>query len=259
MQNQRNYSYEEGGDTYGQQLAIQNGSTYSSSTSFGHQSTYGHHPNGQYYASSQHSTNTTGADQGSQNYGNHPSPATQYGSRYQTEQGGDPRYYSQGYSPISYGSQSSYYGSPYNTAPDQRTQHTTHSTQFIPTPSQTFASSRHVGNPQSSGRPPELYVANHDQMQGLSRGSLQQSARTSTPSRPRTGTAGSPTSVVGERFPCEKCGKTFSRSHDRKRHHETQHLATPVMHRCQYCEKEFSRADSLKRHLDNGCDEMPMS
>lgn len=64
--------------------------------------------------------------------------------------------------------------------------------------------------------------------------------------RPRTasGTTTSPTSATspsGERFPCEKCGKTFSRSHDRKRHHETQHLPTPVIHRCRYCEKEFSR------------------
>lgn len=64
--------------------------------------------------------------------------------------------------------------------------------------------------------------------------------------RPRTasGATTSPTSATspsGERFPCEKCGKTFSRSHDRKRHHETQHLPTPVIHRCRYCEKEFSR------------------
>ncbi|KAJ3544361.1 hypothetical protein NMY22_g2806 [Coprinellus aureogranulatus] len=79
-------------------------------------------------------------------------------------------------------------------------------------------------------------------------------------SRPRSGTLGSngsATSPTGERFPCEKCGKTFSRSHDRKRHHETQHLASPIIHRCRYCEKEFSRADSLKRHVDNGCDEAP--
>lgn len=64
--------------------------------------------------------------------------------------------------------------------------------------------------------------------------------------RPRTasGATASPTSATspsGERFPCENCGKTFSRSHDRKRHHETQHLPSPVIHRCQFCEKEFSR------------------
>ncbi|KAJ7162073.1 hypothetical protein C8R46DRAFT_1222212 [Mycena filopes] len=53
------------------------------------------------------------------------------------------------------------------------------------------------------------------------------------------------------------CGKDFSRAHDRKRHHETQHAATPVTHKCRHCDKDFSRADSLKRHLQNGCDEAP--
>lgn len=61
-------------------------------------------------------------------------------------------------------------------------------------------------------------------------------------------------STTGERFSCVKCGATFGRSHDRKRHYETHHLATPPVHRCQYCRKEFSRADSLKRHTDNGCE-----
>ncbi|KAH9839137.1 uncharacterized protein C8Q71DRAFT_498309 [Rhodofomes roseus] len=60
-----------------------------------------------------------------------------------------------------------------------------------------------------------------------------------------------------ERYACDKCDRTFSRPHDRKRHHESQHLQTS--HSCQYCRKEFSRADSLKRHLDNGCDKMPVS
>ena len=66
----------------------------------------------------------------------------------------------------------------------------------------------------------------------------------------------SPNSLSGERFSCVKCGATFGRSHDRKRHYETHHLATPPVHRCQYCRKEFSRADSLKRHVDNGCEAM---
>lgn len=48
-------------------------------------------------------------------------------------------------------------------------------------------------------------------------------------------------STSGERFVCEVCGKDFSRAHDRKRHHETQHAATPVTHKCIYCEKDFSR------------------
>ena len=74
-------------------------------------------------------------------------------------------------------------------------------------------------------------------------------------SRPRSGTlgsSGSTNSPSGERFPCEKCGKTFSRSHDRKRHHETQHLATPIIHRCRYCEKEFSRSVLFMPSLSQG-------
>lgn len=64
-------------------------------------------------------------------------------------------------------------------------------------------------------------------------------------------------SASGERYPCELCERTFTRSHDRRRHYETVHAATPALHKCRYCQKDFSRADSLKRHVDNGCDEMP--
>ncbi|KAI0088160.1 hypothetical protein BDY19DRAFT_215264 [Irpex rosettiformis] len=60
-----------------------------------------------------------------------------------------------------------------------------------------------------------------------------------------------------ERFPCDKCDKTFSRSHDRKRHYESQHSPQPTSHRCPFCHKEFSRADSMKRHVDNGCEKDP--
>ncbi|EED82052.1 predicted protein [Postia placenta Mad-698-R] len=58
-----------------------------------------------------------------------------------------------------------------------------------------------------------------------------------------------------ERYQCDRCDRTFSRPHDRKRHYESQHMLTS--HTCQYCRKDFSRADSLKRHLDNGCDKAP--
>ncbi|EKM80616.1 hypothetical protein AGABI1DRAFT_126673 [Agaricus bisporus var. burnettii JB137-S8] len=141
-------------------------------------------------------------------------------------------------------------------------------TQFIPTPSEMAHSYSNYPHPvpSPSSTMSSSYVPGaagyHSPVQMLPQS--QQPPRPSRIStgRPRTasGTATSPTSATsppGERFPCEKCGKTFSRSHDRKRHHETQHLPTPVIHRCRYCEKEFSRADSLKRHLDNGCDEMP--
>ncbi|EKM54731.1 uncharacterized protein PHACADRAFT_258764 [Phanerochaete carnosa HHB-10118-sp] len=66
-----------------------------------------------------------------------------------------------------------------------------------------------------------------------------------------------PASPEIERFACEKCDKTFSRAHDRKRHYESQHSTHPYLHRCRFCTKEFSRADSLKRHVDNGCEKDP--
>ena len=66
-----------------------------------------------------------------------------------------------------------------------------------------------------------------------------------------------PPSPEMERFPCDKCDKTFSRAHDRKRHYESQHTAHPYLHKCRFCNKEFSRADSLKRHIDNGCEKDP--
>lgn len=61
----------------------------------------------------------------------------------------------------------------------------------------------------------------------------------------------------GDRYPCDLCDRTFTRSHDRRRHYETVHSTTPVLHKCRFCQKDFSRADSLKRHQDNGCDERP--
>lgn len=68
----------------------------------------------------------------------------------------------------------------------------------------------------------------------------------------------SPTTPPGtERFPCDRCSKTFTRAHDRKRHFETHHSAQPPAHRCPFCHKIFGRADSLKRHMDNGCDKDP--
>ncbi|TCD67869.1 hypothetical protein EIP91_011866 [Steccherinum ochraceum] len=65
----------------------------------------------------------------------------------------------------------------------------------------------------------------------------------------------SPTGI--ERYACDRCDKTFSRAHDRKRHFETHHSPQPASHKCPYCRKDFSRADSLKRHCDNGCDKDP--
>ncbi|KAJ7121326.1 hypothetical protein C8R43DRAFT_1112237 [Mycena crocata] len=122
---------------------------------------------------------------------------------------------------------------------------------FIPTPSEAA-----YANPT---RPPRPSSAMHHTSRG-SGGYVvpPPSSRPSHTSRP--GRSISPThtsNASGERFACEVCGKDFSRAHDRKRHHETQHAATPVTHKCIYCEKDFSRADSLKRHIQNGCDEAP--
>ncbi|KAG6369129.1 hypothetical protein JVT61DRAFT_3296 [Boletus reticuloceps] len=63
--------------------------------------------------------------------------------------------------------------------------------------------------------------------------------------------------ATGERYPCDLCDRSFTRLHDRRRHYETVHATSPVLHKCRFCRKDFSRADSLKRHVDNGCDEMP--
>lgn len=123
---------------------------------------------------------------------------------------------------------------------------------FIPTPSDMAAHgyNNYSSVPSRSPTlpPPERYATtlpypSPHLMNGSHSGS-HRPGRIST-TRPRSSTLGSSTSPTGERFPCEKCGKTFSRSHDRKRHHETQHLATPIVHRCRHCEKEFSRSVSL--------------
>lgn len=120
-------------------------------------------------------------------------------------------------------------------------------TQFIPTPSE-IANYTQAILPNSPPLAPDHYDTGlkgySHSAQMLSQPPHLRPSRIST-GRPRTASGAtspiSATSPSGERFPCEKCGKTFSRSHDRKRHHETQHLPTPVIHRCRYCEKEFSR------------------
>ncbi|KNZ82198.1 Transcriptional regulator MET32, partial [Termitomyces sp. J132] len=160
-----------------------------------------------------------------------------------------------------YPAQSPYYASQY-----QRSQtpgiNGSEGGQFIPTPSEMYAySPRQLPTTPHSPPSTDPYSsAQYPPQHAFVSSSRSPELRSSRIATGRPGTSpGSPiSSSSGERrFPCEKCGKTFSRSHDRKRHHETQHLPSPVIHRCRYCEKEFSRADSLKRHLDNGCDEMP--
>lgn len=175
------------------------------------------------------------AEQNNQFYST--APPLQHESRYQMEHTNNARYYA---SPGLPASTSLHHGAHHNHSVP-RSQQQPISSHFIPTPSELTQLSRpHLAGPQGSGHPPEL--TSHEYT--MSRGSIQPT-RLSTPTRPRTGSGGSPTTTTGERFACEKCGKTFSRSHDRKRHHETQHLPTPVIHRCRYCEKEFSRQVAL--------------
>jgi hypothetical protein len=118
-------------------------------------------------------------------------------------------------------------------------------TQFIPTPSEMANTYSNYGmvprSPTLTGG--ERYSSPTAYPSHLMTANNVNTHRHRPSTRPRSGTLGSSptTSPSGERFPCEKCGKTFSRSHDRKRHHETQHLATPIIHRCRWCEKEFSR------------------
>lgn len=173
----------------------------------------------------------------------------------------DPRYYnpqafggsSSSSSPSAYPAQSSQYPSHYLPPSDHRSGPVGHTPQFIPTPSEianSYSSYSHqMTNPQSPTIPEEGFSSDYPippHMVPSSLGGGHRSSRISS-GRPRTvsaATSTSPTSASsasGERFPCEKCGKTFSRSHDRKRHHETQHLATPIYHVCPYCSKEFSR------------------
>lgn len=154
-----------------------------------------------------------------------------------------------------YETQNQYYDAPY-APPEYRTPIPSHPNTRIPTPSEIANSysnyPHHMTTPQSPTIPEESYTSPSVDYPPLPR-LFPSSAHAHVhrprivTGRPRTASAAgstSPTSASspsGERFPCDKCGKTFSRSHDRKRHHETQHLISPVIHSCKYCGKEFSR------------------
>lgn len=129
-----------------------------------------------------------------------------------------------------------------------------HSQHFIPTPSQTYHAYPSATTSNQRVRPtvePYYHMSPNPQLNTQS---------SSPPPAPRSAhTSTSPSSnpaLLGERYPCGLCDRSFTRSHDRRRHCETVHATSPVLHRCRYCGKDFSRADSLKRHVDNGCDEM---
>lgn len=155
-----------------------------------------------------------------------------------------------------YDPQNQYYNAPY-APPEYRTPISNQSHSRIPTPSEIANSysnyPQHMTTPQSPTIPEDPYTSSTADYPAPPRifPSHSQGIQGHRPrivtGRPRTASAAgstSPTSATspsGERFPCDKCGKTFSRSHDRKRHHETQHLIDPVIHSCKYCGKDFSR------------------
>ena len=150
-----------------------------------------------------------------------------------------------------YAPQNQYYDAPY-IPPEYRTHVSSNSHSRIPTPSEIANSysnyPHHMTTPQSPTVPEGLYPSSpvdYSAQPHMLPSSHAHRPRIVT-GRPRTASAAASTSPTasspsGERFPCDKCGKTFSRSHDRKRHHETQHLISPVIHSCKYCGKEFSR------------------
>lgn len=117
------------------------------------------------------------------------------------------------------------------------------------------AANAQAGYPQGSAH--HTHAVHHETRYIPTPAQTMQSYQTNHPSRSALTPPKSSPSPGVERYACDKCDRTFSRPHDRKRHYESQHLQTS--HSCQYCRKEFSRADSLKRHLDNGCDKMPIS
>lgn len=147
--------------------------------------------------------------------------------------------------------------------------------QFIPTPSQAFQVYSSAGSAASSARSrstvePYYHMSPNPQhvvhappasthVTGTTGG--RSSTAHGSGSHSHHAHAGTHTGTIvvaaGERYPCDLCDRSFTRLHDRRRHYETVHATSPVLHKCRYCRKDFSRADSLKRHIDNGCDEMP--
>ncbi|KAH7912421.1 hypothetical protein BJ138DRAFT_1112374 [Hygrophoropsis aurantiaca] len=133
-----------------------------------------------------------------------------------------------------------------------------HSPQFVPTPSQAYQAYSHANTVTSTSHRPRSTVDPYYHMSP----NAQHTSHSHSHSPPYPTRSAHPSSappsvplVSGDRYPCELCDRTFTRSHDRRRHYETVHAPVPVVHRCRYCNKDFSRADSLKRHLDNGCEE----
>jgi len=277
MQHSRSYSYHD-------QTASDPSRSYPTHSQSSTRSSYEHH---EYYGNGTASSNSNHAQ-----YYYRPSNDLSQ-TRYSSD-GGPHQYQPSGLVPSSlgmastngYSSPPSPYAShpysdrsvPYSTVPSPVYSYTTASqppraasssahSQFIPTPSQMAdpypathrlpplsPSHRRSSGPYSSQPHPAVpsSSARHSES-GLVRGSNRPRAST----RSSTGFLEDTVPPSAERYPCDRCPKTFSRAHDRKRHFETQHTLAPTVWKCPYCEKDFSRSDSLKRHTQNGCDEAP--
>ncbi|KAJ3969731.1 hypothetical protein EV361DRAFT_963883 [Lentinula raphanica] len=260
--NSRTYSYDDQGIGFSQSNTAHGGAHASNYPTYA-EHIYPEQSNSHYYASGSQTTGVVAHGHPDPRYGRSTTPAPSMGHRYGRHPT-DPRYYRlAGEMPSS--SSHSVNGPPstsmYGTNPYPSTQTPpSHRDGFIPTPSEiahvygsysgSMAGSQHMSQSPSTYSTPGHHSRHH---RTASTSPILNTSRATTIRSSHTPGL----SPSNERFPCEICGKTFSRSHDRKRHHETQHIASPVLHRCRYCRKEFSRADSLKRHLDNGCDEMP--
>ncbi|KIM45320.1 hypothetical protein M413DRAFT_442002 [Hebeloma cylindrosporum] len=267
----RSYPYEEQHTAYPSSHTPSHSGEYPASS-------YQPHDSSHYYVAPAHGINNpSDSTHSSSPYYRSMTPSLATHRYPNSSRSSDPRYHSShGYGSSTssaslsmYGTQPHQYSGQYIPTSDQRSHPLSHTppSQFIPTPSEMAHSYSNYSqqSPHSPTVPEAQYSSSaldypvSPQLTPSSRTNPHLPSRIVT-GRPRTmsaATSTSPTSASsppGERFPCEKCGKTFSRSHDRKRHNETQHTAMPIMHTCQFCQKEFSRADSLKRHLDNGCD-----
>lgn len=128
------------------------------------------------------------------------------------------------------------------------------------TPAPTHGSPTHPAHGSHTHQHP-----NSAGMQSLGRQGLPPNAHSSSPNSHRRSSSvqnspytSAPTAGPSSKlFPCETCGLSFTRAHDRKRHAQIHTRDPDAGPRCQYCKKRFSREDALKRHLDNGCDDMP--
>ncbi|KAF8554239.1 hypothetical protein OG21DRAFT_1484844 [Imleria badia] len=144
-----------------------------------------------------------------------------------------------------------------------------HQQQFIPTPSQAYQvySSTPPASSARSRSSVEPYYHMSPNPQHVMHASPASTTHAASGTGGRSNTAhgsgsnstqtGTIVVAAGERYPCDLCDRSFTRLHDRRRHYETVHATSPVLHKCRFCRKDFSRSDSLKRHVDNGCDEMP--